>query len=186
MLRTLFLLSLLITAWLWMQIVHELGHVLGALLTNGTVLHVELHPLAISRTDVQGSTQPLVVIWAGPVVGCVLPLLAWWIAMAAKWFAAFLLRFFAGFCLLANGVYLAAGSFDGVGDCGDLLRHGTPIWTLWLFGLITIPPGLYLWHEQGQDFGFGARGKVVSRGVCYGTIGVAVMTIIAEVIFSKI
>lgn len=159
MLRTSFLLSLIIAVW---------------------------HPLTISRTEVQGSAQPLTVIWAGPVVGCGLPLLAWWIAAAAKWFAAFLLRFFAGFCLLANGVYLAAGSFDGVGDCGDLLRHGAPIWTLWLFGLITIPPGLYLWHEQGRDFGFGAKGKVVSRGVCHGIVALAAMTIVGEIIYAGV
>jgi hypothetical protein len=184
MLRTIFLLSLLIAAWLWMQIVHECGHVLGALLTNGIVQHVELHPLTISRTDVQGSTQPLVVIWAGPVVGGVLPLLVWWIAIAARSQAAFLFRFFAGFCLLANGVYLAAGSFDGVGDCGDLLRHGAPIWSLWLFGFITIPPGLWLWHEQGQNFRFRAEGKTISAAISYGTIAFAVVTIVGEVIYS--
>jgi hypothetical protein len=175
-----FLLSFLIACWLWMQIVHELGHVLGAVLTNGTVQHVELHPLAISRTDVQGSTQPLVVIWAGPIVGCVLPLLGWWIVAAVKSSAAFLLRFFAGFCLLANGLYLAAGSFDGVGDCGDLLRHGAPIWSLWVFGLITVPPGLCLWHEQGRHFGFGAKGEVISPAISYGTIAITGTTIAAE------
>ncbi len=186
MLRITFLLSLLITCWLWMQILHELGHMFGALLTNGTVQHVELYPLTISRTDVQGSTSPLVVIWAGPIVGCLLPLLAWWIAVAAKWSAPFLLRFFAGFCLLANGLYLAAGSFDGVGDCGDLLRHGAPIWSLWLFGVITVPLGLYLWHEQGRHFGFGANGEVIPPAVCYGTIVFAALTIVAEIVYSSI
>ena len=177
MLRITFLVSLLTAAWLWMQIVHELGHVFGAWLTSGTVQHVELHPLTISRTDVQGSTQPL--------VGCLLPLLAWWILVELKSSVAFLLRFFAGFCLLANGVYLAAGSFDGVGDCGDLLRHGAPIWSLWLFGLITVPPGLYLWHEQGRLFGFGAKGEVVSPAIKYGIIALAVITVVAELIYSS-
>jgi len=33
-----------------------------------------------------------------------------------------------------------------------------------LFGLLTIPPGIYLWHRQGRHFGLGdARGKVDGR-----------------------
>jgi len=180
MLRTLFFFSLLLAAWLWMQIVHELGHVLGALATGGVVERVVLHPLTVSRTDAQGSRQPLVVIWAGPIVACLLPLLGWWIAAAVRWSATFLLRFFAGFCLLANGLYLAAGSFDGVGDCGDLIRHGAPIWTLWLFGAITIPAGFFLWHEQGQHFGFGPRAKPIPLAISYGVITFAAVTILIE------
>lgn len=180
MLRFLFFLALLISSWLWMQIVHELGHVLGAVVTVGTVERVVLHPLAISRTDVSGSRQPLVVIWAGPIVGCLVPCMLWIIAADAGWSGAFLLRFFAGFCLLANGLYLAAGSFDGVGDCGDLLRHGAPIWTLWLFGAATIPAGFYLWNDQGQHFGLGKRAKPLSPAICYGTIAFTLATVLIE------
>ena len=185
MLRILFLLALLLTAWLWMQIIHELGHVLGALATNGTVERVVLHPLAISRTDVSGSRQPLVVTWAGPIVGCLLPLLTWLLAAAAKWSGAFLFRFFAGFCLLANGLYLAAGSFDGVGDCGDLLRHGAPIWTLWLFGAATIPAGFFLWHDQGEHFGLGRRAKAISPTISYGVLIFAAATVLIEFAFGN-
>ena len=38
----------------------------------------------------------------------------------------YLWRFFTGFCMIANGLYIAVGSFDRVGDAGDLLRHGAP------------------------------------------------------------
>jgi hypothetical protein len=83
---------------------------------------------------------------------------------------AFVLRFFAGFCLIANGAYLGAGSFDRVGDCGEMLRHGSELWQLWLFGLITMPAGLWLWHRQGPHFGLGpARGRV-STGAAYGSL----------------
>ncbi len=72
-----------------------------------------------------------------------------------------MLRFFAGFCLIANGAYIAGGSFDGVGDCGQMLLHGSAIWQLWLFGLVTTPLGFWLWHRQGPYFGLGcANGKV--------------------------
>jgi hypothetical protein len=66
-----------------------------------------------------------------------------------------LLRFFAGFCLIANGAYIAAGSFQSIGDAGDLLHHGTPIWMLWLFGIVTIPAGLLMWNGLGKHFGLG-------------------------------
>lgn len=49
-------------SWLTMMIVHELGHVVGAIGTGATVEKVVLHPLAISRTDVGNNQNPLVVI----------------------------------------------------------------------------------------------------------------------------
>jgi len=43
--------TLIPLCWLLMMAVHEGGHFLCALLTNGRVTAVVLHPLAISRTD---------------------------------------------------------------------------------------------------------------------------------------
>lgn len=63
-------------SWLAMQAVHEPGHVLGARATGGTVTKVVLHPLALSRTDVSPNPRPLFVVWAGPIVGALLPLIA--------------------------------------------------------------------------------------------------------------
>src|SRR5437870_4523012 len=117
-----------------MQAVHEAGHVLGAWLTGGDVVKVVLHPLTISRTELGHDPHPTIVVWAGPVFGVCFPLLAWGLAAAVRLPGSFVLRFFAGFCLIANGAYLAGGSFDGIGDCGVMLRNGTPIWLLWLFG----------------------------------------------------
>ena len=91
-------------------------------------------------------------------------------AAGARMTVAFVLRFFAGFCLLANGLYIGIGSFDRVGDCGEMLRHGSALWQVWLFGAVTAPVGLWLWHRQGLHFGLGpARGQV-SRGVAYGSL----------------
>jgi hypothetical protein len=162
--QTVLIVATLVGSWLAMQAVHELGHVLGAALTGSRVERVVLHPLTISRTDVVYGTSPLLVVWAGPVLGVVLPLAGWALATAIRLPERFLLRFFAGFCLVANGAYLGAGSLNGVGDCGDLLRHGAPIWSLWLFGLATLPLGLWLWHGQGRHFGLApARGQVDRR-----------------------
>jgi hypothetical protein len=59
--------------WLLMQAVHELGHVAAGIATSGTVAKVVLHPLAISRTDTSGSLHPLLVVWAGPMAGVLIP-----------------------------------------------------------------------------------------------------------------
>lgn len=162
-------------SWLAMQQVHELGHVLGAWLTGGRVERVVLHPLSFSRTDLAVNPAPLVVAWAGPVAGVVIPLLIWMLAAWRRLPGAFVLRFFAGFCLLANGAYLGIGAFDRVGDCGDLLRHGARMWQLWLFGAVTAPAGLWLWHGLGASFGMGPSAKEVSRGV---TVAVCVACVL--------
>ncbi|MBN9519420.1 M50 family metallopeptidase [bacterium] len=161
-----------------MQAVHEAGHVLGARLTGGRVERVVLHPLTISRTDLAENPRPLAVVWAGPVVGVAAPLLLWAVAAAGQVPGAFLLRFFAGFCLLTNGLYIGVGSLDRVGDAGDMLRHGSEPWQLWLFGAAAAPAGLWLWNRQGPHFGLGpVKGRVSGRaayaalGACLALLG---------------
>jgi hypothetical protein len=167
----------LVASWLGMQAVHELGHILAARLTGGRVNNVALHPLGISRTDVAENPHPLVVAWAGPILGATAPLMAWGLALSCRSTIAFLLRFFAGFCLVANGLYIGLGSFARIGDCGEILRHGSAPWQLWLFGLVTVPAGFALWHGQGRHFGF-ARSLPVSRPATI-TAGAAAACLIA-------
>src|SRR4029079_16217932 len=95
--------SVLVASWLGMQAVHEFGHVIGALLTGGEIKQVVRNPLSFSRTDLGLNPNPLPVVWAGPIFGALLPLVAWIISAKAKVSGAYLLRFFAGFCALANG-----------------------------------------------------------------------------------
>lgn len=166
--------STLLAAWLGMQQVHELGHVLGAWLTGGQVEKVAFPLIGFSRTDLAINPRPLIVAWAGPTIGVMLPLTAWAIARQVRYSGEFLFRFFAGFCLLANGLYLGVGSFDRVGDCGDLLRHGAAIWQLWLFGLATAPLGLRLWHGLGPKFGLGKDAQAVSPRLVIGLVIVAI------------
>src|SRR5438093_41686 len=86
--------STVLGSWLGMQAVHESGHVLGAWLTGGRVERVVLHPLTISRTDLAENPHPLIVVWAGPVVGVLVPLVLWAVATAFQVPVAFLFRFF--------------------------------------------------------------------------------------------
>jgi Peptidase M50B-like len=139
---------------------HELGHVLGAWLTGGRVELVVLHPLAISRTDVRPNPRPLVVAWMGPTVGAVLPAMVFLVCRAFSSVPRDLARFFAGACLMANGLYLGIGTFDEIGDAGELLRHGASLWQLCLFGAVACPLGLWLWSGTGPTFGFGTGGHV--------------------------
>ena len=159
----LLIVSTLVASWLGMQAVHEFGHCLGAWLTGGAVERVELKPWSISQTILSHNPKPLNVVWAGPVVGVVLPVMIWIVAGVSKWTFAFVLRFFAGFCLVANGLYLGVGSFFEIGDCGEMIRHGASMWQLWAFGLVTVPIGFWLWNGQGRYFGMGAHAAPVNR-----------------------
>jgi len=176
--------SVLALAWLWMQAVHELGHCVGAWATGGTVEQVVLHPLAISRTDVNPNPWPLIVAWMGPVFGVLLPVFIWGVFVAFCSPFAWLPRFFAGYCLIANGIYIGVGSFEGIGDAGDIVRHGSPVWVLWLFGLVTVPTGLSLWNGLGPHFGFGISAPPIDRRVAYGSLGVLLATIVVECLLS--
>jgi len=153
--RALLIASFLPFCWLAMMVVHEFGHVVAAWSTGGTVAGVVLHPLAISRTDVLPNPRPLIVVWAGPLVGSVAPLILWLSLRAVRIPESFLARFFAGFCLVANGAYIGVGSFDRIGDAGTMLQHGSPTLALWTFGCVSILAGFALWHGQGRHFGMG-------------------------------
>ncbi len=162
-------------SWYGMMVVHESGHVLGAWASGGRVARVVLHPLAFSRTDLAENPHPLLVVWGGPVWGSVLPLVIWLVLRGIRYRLAFLPRFFAGFCLVANGVYLASAAVMPVGDAEDLLRLGVPAWMLVAPGLAGVVGGLGIWNGIGASFGFGGR-AVERSGV------VAVLVLLAVLV----
>ena len=143
---TCFLILYLANCWLWMQGVHEFGHVIGAVVSGGHVKCIVWHIATISRTDVAPNPHPLLVCWAGPVLGGLLPFCLHLFA----WRNSKLSAFFVGFCFVANGAYISIGSIDQIGDAGELLRLGSEIWQLWLTGLIAIMLGLGIWHRMGR------------------------------------
>ncbi|HEX8916565.1 MAG TPA: hypothetical protein VF796_29710 [Humisphaera sp.] len=142
--------TLLYATWLLFLGVHEAGHVLLAALTGGTVERVDLPLFGLSRTDVSPNPEPTLVAAGGPALGMVLPLLIWAaIPRRRRGRARPAAQFVAGFCLVGNGLYLAAGCYDRVGDPGDLLRRGVPAWLLVATGLAAAAGGLWLWHLLG-------------------------------------
>ncbi len=182
--RTVLIVSTLVGCWLAMQAVHEFGHMLGAWLTGARVERVILHPLTISRTDVAENTHPLTVVWAGPLVGVMLPLLLWLAARQLQLRGAFLLRFFAGFCLVANGLYIGVGSFEQVGDCHEMLRNGSDLWHLWFFGIVCTVAGFALWHRLGAHFGLGPNAQLISPRLAWSVAISSAGLLLIELILS--
>ncbi len=161
--RALLIASAIAGAWWIMLATHELGHVLSAALSGGQVTHVSLPMVGISRTDVEPNPHPQFVAWGGAIWGVALPVAAWMVARCCAKRYAFLARFVAGFCLVANGAYLGAGSFAQVGDAADLLRHGARPWQLLFYGLAAGAAGLWMWHGQGAHFGIDRPRSPVDR-----------------------
>lgn len=160
--RTLLAISTVLSSWLLMQVIHESGHVLAAIMTGGQIRKVVLVPWELSRTDLGQNPCPLIVCWAGPVFGAIAPVAMWLIARLLQHRGTFWLRFLAGFCLIANGSYIGVGAFTHDGDGGDLIRYGASNWTLILFGIITIPAGFMLWNGLGADFGLGLNARPIT------------------------
>jgi hypothetical protein len=184
--QILFVASVLGVSWLAMMAAHELGHVIGAVITHGHVTCVVLHPMSISRTDVQPNPHPAVVVWMGPMIGCLLPFGLQLLIPAHMKILRNSATFFAGFCLLANGAYIAVGSFDRVGDCGEMLRTGTPLWLMITFGVVAILSGLLLWHRLGSLKQFLASPGIITPGTACSVFAILVAIVVAEVLFSPV
>jgi hypothetical protein len=174
--------SFLILSWMAMQAVHELGHILAARATGAEIIKVYLHPLIISSTEIGENPHPIIQVWAGPVFGALLPFLAFLVAKTFRIPGLYLFRFFAGFCLIVNGVYIAFGPSTGGADTAIMMEQGTPRWIMVLFGLATAPLGLYLWHRQGPHFGLGESHGRVKRNAIVASVALCLSIIAAELL----
>src|SRR6266568_2885149 len=140
-LQIILIVSFLAFSWMGFMVVHEFGHVLAAWLTGGSVGLVVLHPLRISWTTLTRNPHPQLVAWGGPIGGALFPVIALLSARLFRTPGLYLFRCFAGFCLIANGLYLLMDSFGRGGDGGTLIRNGAPQWELLLFGIVATPLG---------------------------------------------
>lgn len=184
--QALLIVSAVAFSWLGMMAVHELGHVLHLRVSGGTVDRVLLHPLAISYTQPGKNPHPLVVAWGGAVWGCMIPLgiLASVRLLARPW--TYLAAFFAGFCLIANGAYLAGDALLRGGDGRELVAHGSPPWLLVVSGVTAIAAGLLLWNGLSTHFGLGeARGQV-DRRAAVGTAVALLVLLLLQIGFSSL
>ncbi|MCL2348735.1 MAG: hypothetical protein FWC50_10805 [Planctomycetaceae bacterium] len=171
--------------WLAMQAVHETGHVIGALMHDVSVEYVLLGPLTISQTITGETEHKRIITWLGPVFGVIFPVALWLMARLFQWPELFLFRFFAGFCLVANGVYLLFGPVDGLTDTGVLLSYGASRWQLILFGVIATVAGFLLWHGQSNDFGIGKQPKAVQYRTVLISSTLLLLIIFVEIVFFR-
>ena len=152
-LRTLLFAIGVVVSWYGMMAVHELGHVAHGVLSGGRVERVSFPILGFSRTDVDPDPHPLFVAWGGVAWGVFLPVSVFgalqWLRRPMRRPA----RFFAGFCLVANGAYLAGGAIYPVGDAEVMVLLGTPRWVLVGVGLPCLIAGLWLWHRMARRDG---------------------------------
>lgn len=139
-----------VLSWYAMMAVHEAGHCLGAVVTGASIENVEIPIVGFSRTDVSGSLHPLIVVWGGPVFGAVAPLVLLLLVNRVGGRVGHGIRFFIGFCLLANGAYIGVGAFLRAGDCQDMLKYGSPLWLLVGFGVVASMAGMFVWHRMGS------------------------------------
>jgi hypothetical protein len=154
--------------------------------------YVILHPLRISYTHPAANPHPLAVAWGGVIWGCALPLGFHLLARlggggcASAWPRVYLSAFFAGFCLIANGAYLAGDAWVRGGDGRDLTALGCPAWVLVLVGLPLVGLGLRLCSGLGPSFGLGpARGRVDRRAAVAMALALAAM-VAGEVLLPRV
>jgi len=132
------------------EVCHESGHWVAGWLTGANMGHVELWPWQLSATVWAVNPHPGWTVWGGPVVGCLLPLALW--LLLRPWRYACFGQWFAGFALIANGIYLAVGYVFMIGDTLTMRQTGTPGWGMLILGLVAFVCGLGLWQGLGKTF----------------------------------
>ncbi|NND98939.1 MAG: hypothetical protein HKN47_16605 [Pirellulaceae bacterium] len=95
-------------------------------LCGGSLSRVQLRPWSLPYSFFKPDPWPSVTLWAGPVLGCLGPVVA-----ASIWRRSGL-WLIAWFCVLANGTYLLMGWYAGDGelDSTKIIAAGTPTWLL--------------------------------------------------------
>jgi hypothetical protein len=66
-----------------------------------------------------------------------------------------------------------------------MIRLGCPPWSLWLFGSIALPAGLYLWNGLGPCFGLGRAKGAVDRRAAYLSAGLLAAVVCLELAFGS-
>jgi hypothetical protein len=134
-----------VLAWYAMEAVHELGHVIGA---GGRVAAVHIPLVGFSMTEYEDGIGTVRSIACGPALGATMPLIL--LLAPRRRLAGRIARFFAGFCLVANGAYMLAGAYMNEGDAGDLIGFGVTRVSIMVPALLALGLGLWVLHRNGR------------------------------------
>ena len=179
----LLVLSMVSFSWLAMQAAHEAGHILHLLATGGSIEHLTLHPLRLSHTLPATNPAPLVTVIGGPLWGVLLPLLGWGVLLRLAPSRSYLAAFFAGFCLVANGAYLAGDALLQGADGREFVLQGVPPWLLVVVGVLLAAAGLGVWNGLGSRFGVGVGAQSVVAADALTMAGLTATLVLLEVAF---
>ncbi len=126
--------GLVAVSWVVMTSTHELGHLVGGWCSGAILQSAELRPWRLPHSIFAPDPHPLVTLWSGPVLGCLVPVI-FALAMPHRW-----LWFVAHFCILANGAYLATAWFSGdrLLDTHRLFDAGASRMSVLLFVILSI------------------------------------------------
>jgi hypothetical protein len=92
---------------------------------------------------------------------------------------------FAGFCLLANGLYIGWGTVDPAGDAREMIRLGVPRGLMFAFGLLATLSGLWLLDRVSPMLGFGDRPKRIRTNDVAWVITAAAIVWIVGMVFGN-
>ena len=132
--RLLTFVLLLGVSWCVMTFTHECGHLFGGWVSGATLVSYDVRPWSLPYSLHSPDPNPLVTLWAGPMLGVLFPIAVAWTAKHPwGWFVA-------DFCMIANGVYLAVAwtSGDRLLDTRRLLDAGAHPATVVLYCGVTI------------------------------------------------
>ena len=65
-----------------------------------------------------------------------------------------------------------------------MMKHGSLMWILWLFGIITVPIGFLIWHRLGPKFGLGESNGNVDEWAAYLSLGMFTVLFLATFLIS--
>ena len=166
------LVPIVVGIWLAMMLFHEMGHVLAAWATGGQIVSLELRPGWLSHTLVQPNPQPGLVLWSGFLAGWLAPQMTWPLWKIDRGLFGPVLRAWAGFCLLAGGVYLAVGGGEKLADTGQLVACGWPLAALIVSGTVVAAIGYWrsrsAWIAIAQTISKHGATWQVAAGWCAG------------------
>ena len=145
--RAIAILAAIYVSFLAMEAVHEFGHALNAWSSGGRVVDVRFPLLGTSQTVVDPNPYPRFVAEGGPQWGIVIPLLACGLAHLTRRRVPEPLKFFAGFCLIVNGIYMGVGPAWRNTDASDLIRMNVPLGAIFAYGIGATACGLAIWHR---------------------------------------